>query len=104
MRVAAASAADGGSERCGKAQKSLVLVFGSVAAAAEQLSGDLRIREIPVQKQDGIHDCGVFAVAFSVEVCQNSNLCRAHFEQSMMRLHLIDCLSKQFFKSGTSEE
>ena len=45
------------------------------------------------QQQIGIHDCGVFSVAFAFEVCAGNDVEKMHFEHFSWK-HLCDCFSK----------
>ena len=45
----------------------------------------------PVHQQNGIVDCGVFAIAFATDLCHG-------FDQKKMRRHLISCLEKKRFQ------
>ena len=52
-------------------------------------------------------DCGVFSIAYAVEICFGRNPEEAHFNQKLMRRHLFECLSKQqltLFPESQSEE
>ena len=55
----------------------------------------LKIRQVPVQQQTGCVDCGLFAIAHAVEICQGRQAERANFNQKTMRNHLFKCISKQ---------
>ena len=52
----------------------------------------LKLRKLPVQQQCGTLDCGLFAVAYAVEVCMG-NSPAVSFDQKRMRFHLYACLS-----------
>ena len=56
----------------------------------------LTIRMQEVQSQSGGADCGVFAIAFAVSLCQGKDPCSISLEQPLMRQHLTECLSNQF--------
>lgn len=49
---------------------------------------------VPVQKQQGYNDCGLFAIACAVHLAKKRNPEMAYFFQSQMRPHLINCLSQ----------
>ena len=55
-------------------------------------TGNLRRQYMPSQQQDGIVDCGLFAIAFAVEFSQGRRPGKATFEQKKMRKHLHQCL------------
>ena len=53
----------------------------------------LKLRKLPVQQQNGTLDCGLFAVAYAVEVCMGNSPADVSFNQKRMRPHLFTCLS-----------
>ena len=53
----------------------------------------LKLRKLPVQQQNGTLDCGLFAVAYAVEVCAGNSPADVSFNQKQMRSHLYTCLS-----------
>ena len=52
----------------------------------------LSIHSISVQQQKGSMKCGLFAIAFAIEICTGHNPSDAEFVQSEMRPHLVNCL------------
>ena len=54
-----------------------------------------KIVELCVQQQQGITDCGVFAVAFATAICTGSNVQSVSFNQSKMRAHLLECFENR---------
>ena len=59
----------------------------------------LQIHKMSVQQQQGTLDCGLFAIAFAVEVCSGRNPQCASFDQKKMREHLYTCLRKGMLTS-----
>ena len=59
----------------------------------------LKIKNLSVQQQNGTIDCGLFAVAFAVEVCQGHNPSTVSFDQSQMRTHFYTCLQRGVLSS-----
>ena len=53
-----------------------------------------RISRLRVQQQSGVKDCGLFALAYAIEICQGDDPCMASFKQGAMRSHLYKCLLK----------
>ena len=53
----------------------------------------LQINRLSVQQQVGIHDCGIFAIAYAVETCHRNDVQKSLFDQKSMRKHLYDCFS-----------
>ena len=67
---------------------------------------ELEIVNVSVQQQKGGSDCGVFAVAYAVDVCLGKNPQYSVFDQTKMRPHLFECLSQGVLKpfpKGSSE-
>jgi hypothetical protein len=54
----------------------------------------LIIRKLSVQQQVGAKDCGLFAVAFAVEVCHGNDPSRLSYDQSKLRSHFTSCFQK----------
>lgn len=46
-----------------------------------------------VHKQQGVRDCGLFAIAFATAICFKQDLHRP-FQQEAMRLHLVQCFER----------
>ncbi len=66
----------------------------------EKAFPDSNMRTIlpPVQKQDGVKDCGLFAVAFATFLAFGNSpqsLSLHHFDQNKLRLHYVSCLEQQ---------
>ena len=51
--------------------------------------------QIPVQRQEGAQDCGIFAICFAVSLLHGQDVSRLRYDQSKMRSHLITCLQKK---------
>lgn len=58
---------------------------------------NVKFHAIPVQRQVGGTECGLFAIAFAVALSFGLNPAKLIFDQSKMRAHLISCLSEQKF-------
>lgn len=52
----------------------------------------LRLMKLSVQQQHGTLDCGIFSIAFALEVCLGKSPEVACFNQKQMRKHLCQCL------------
>ena len=53
-----------------------------------------------VQRQEGTHDCGLFAIAFATNLCFSHNpvaVSAMEYTQYAMRGHLINCLESAYF-------
>ena len=62
-----------------------------------QQPGGLLVKQVSVQQQIGGADCGVFAIAFAYHAARGDSMTNLHFEQKLMRIHLIKCLEKREF-------
>ena len=47
-----------------------------------------------IQKQRGSRDCGLFVVAFAIELCEGNDPTDAQFQQRNMRKHLLNCFEE----------
>ena len=53
-----------------------------------------------VQRQEGTHDCGLFAIAFAAKLCFSHNpvaVSSMEYTQYAMHGHLINCLESAYF-------
>ena len=57
----------------------------------------LQVEVVPVQQQEGVNDCGLFAIAFAMEECLRRKSESAEFDQVLMREHMIKCLKEEYF-------
>lgn len=67
----------------------------------------LPVCKLSVQQQIGTLDCGLYAIAFAVDLCMGKNPKYSHFDQSKMREHLEVCLAKgkfQLFPTISSDQ
>ena len=55
-----------------------------------------------VQKQEGGDDCGVFSIAFATALAHGQNPVGAHFVQSDMRHHLLQCFEQNLLAPFTA--
>ena len=53
----------------------------------------------PCQQQIGGMDCGLFAIAFTIDTCMAQNLASILYNQSAMRQHLQNCFKATHFIS-----
>ena len=60
---------------------------------------ELKINRRPVQQQTGTLDCGLFTIAYAVELCKGNDPVDVKFSQNEMRHHLISCLQMGKFES-----
>ena len=57
----------------------------------------LKVEVLSVQQQLGLHDCGLFAIAYATELAAGGDPERVQFHQERMREHLVHCLTRQHF-------
>ena len=60
----------------------------------QQLFGIVEVHMAPVQKQQGFSDCGLFAIAYAVQLAKKHKPEGVFFHQPQMRSHLVNCLSQ----------
>ena len=63
-----------------------------IRAACEVLAPEHKIRNLKVQQQKGMDDCGLFALAFCEAWCRLEDVEDLSFDQGKMREHLEKCL------------
>ena len=71
-------------------------IYNSIVPPDESF---LKIHKLPVQQQKGVLDCGLFAIAFALEICMGKNPQYILFEQTKMRQHLHSCLSEGIYEA-----
>lgn len=90
-------------------QKLLCMVFDSIPASSSgcfelhrQLATILhcstsyfKVCQVDVQCQSGGSDCGLFAIAFALMLCQREDPRTVSFLQSSMRGHLVQCFEQE---------
>ena len=54
---------------------------------------------IKIHKQSGVDDCGLFAIANATTICFSQDPAEMNFDQSLMRLHLAQCIDKKIITS-----
>ena len=54
----------------------------------------LKVLKLSVQQQNGMLDCGLFAIANAVEVCYGKNPESTIYKQKEMRQHLFRCFNE----------
>ena len=69
----------------------LAKIYGSLPVFPPRSS--LRVNIVSVQQQEGVHDCGLFSVAYATEVCLGRKPESVSFDQQLMRQHLIKTFS-----------
>lgn len=78
----------------------MFIVLGLSKTPYDQLT--LRVES--VQKQEGTSDCGVFAIAFLVDVLLGGNPDTTRLCQALMREHLYKCLSNQKWEAFPTQD
>ena len=73
-------------------------------AAVVNCSGErISIMKHKTQNQKGGDDCGVFAIAFAVDLVMGREPAGLRYDQSKMRHHLIQCFEKKLLTPFPSE-
>jgi len=73
-----------------KTSLEILLQIAKIYPAAKSI---LQINRLSVQQQVGIHDCGLFSIAYAVETCYRNDVQKSLFDQKSMRKHLHDCFN-----------
>ncbi len=68
-----------------------------ICAILQHSGTSIKFNNVPVQKQIGGSDCGLYAIAFATTVCLGLNPGQLLFEQDKMRAHLRTCLENGKF-------
>ena len=64
-----------------------------IASLLKSERPSISIKKISTQQQSGFLDCGLFAIAYSLEACLGTTrTVKQKFDQKKMRQHLINCL------------
>ena len=56
-----------------------------------------KIRVVKSQKQQGIKDCGLFAIGYATALAHGQNMAKLRFRQESMRSHFINCVQQNKF-------
>ena len=68
-------------------------IDGLTVDVVSRLFGSAAIPEmITIPKQTGVKDCGVYALANLTALCFKMDPAVTHFNQDVMRLHLVQCM------------
>ena len=51
---------------------------------------------VTCHKQVGFSDCGVFAIAYAIDILNGNDPCKIIYDQSKMRAHLISCFESNY--------
>ena len=66
-----------------------------IVKAMFSLKSANNIHMVPVQKQQGVTDCGVFAIALMTSIAFNEDPSEVHYQQDNLRQHLLPCFVDQ---------
>ena len=75
-----------------------------IAAMLHTNNSSFKINFINVQRQAGVSDCGLFAIANAVSLCCGSDPHMLRYDQSQMRSHLYKCFQHQSITSFPLKE
>ena len=79
-----------------KKQKGSFTNYGETVIKEELTEIECSIES--VQKQSDAIMCGLFAIAFCVDLCLNIDPTNRHYDEKKMRDHLLKCLNRQSFE------
>ena len=68
-----------------------VEIQNMVCSMMKPKSSMLTFEIVNVQSQSNSYDCGVFAIAFATEIAHGNNPVSMHFDDMVMRRHLMEC-------------
>lgn len=57
---------------------------------------------VKTPKQSGVDDCGLYAIANATSIYHNQDPAVITFDQSLMRLHLTQCIDKKMIATFPS--
>ena len=63
---------------------------------------NIQLKSVQQQQQQGLHDCGLFAITFSVEVCKGNDASCIVFNQGKMRNHLLSLFPRAKSRKGAN--
>ena len=72
-------------------QEQLAHLYGHLESSMED--NGLTIHHVPVQRQQGLSDCGPFVIAFALHAALGHDLKDITFDQEKLRGHLLSCFS-----------
>ena len=53
------------------------------------------VRHVNVQRQSGLSDCGIFAIAFATALCMGIDPYTLNIDQNKSRIHLLKCFEQK---------
>ena len=72
------------------------VVDGHTALLISNIFGTLaKPKSVVIPKQLGEHECGLYAIANAAALCFGKDPATLHFNQSLMRIHLVQCLEQK---------
>ena len=78
-----------------------------IAAITSCSESTIKIIQYKTQFQKGGSDCGLFAIAYALDLCLGTEPAGIRYDQSQLRPHLLKCLSNECltpFPSTTCKE
>ena len=83
--------------------KSLRQTLVRICSAFSSIKNRVEVYTVIMAQKLGISDCGLFTLAYAVELCFNNDPARLTFEQLSMRAHYDSCLKLNSFTSFKSQ-
>ena len=59
------------------------------------VDNELVIKYANVMKQNGSNDCGLFCIAYAVDLAESNDPSDIEYDQSCMCWHLVECFKKE---------
>ena len=78
-------------------RKSMSLILGEISQIFPQ-TNHMFLNNRDVQRQEGINDCGLFALAYMYTLCSGNNPSLCAYTQSKMRDHYNNCIKYKIFE------
>ena len=69
--------------------------FQGAVKTLKDINPNCYVKRIPVQQQDGFNDCGLFAIANAVTLCNGKDPSKAFYKQNKMRDHFNRCVLRK---------
>ena len=66
---------------------------GTQGIIYDMFGSEALLENVKVHKQQGVKDCGLFAIAFATAICFKQEL-TVPFNQKVMRQYLVQCFEK----------
>ena len=79
-------------------RKSISVILGEISKIFPE-TYHMFLNNRDVQRQEGINDCGLFALAYMYTLCSGNNPSLCAYTQSKMRDHYNNCIKNKIFEA-----